>query len=356
MHRSERNAATNLRDSDLFHRHNEKMDTLLPFRAPPLLPVDFSAIEAAAARIRGHAILTPLLTSPDLDARTGGRVFLKPELLQIGGSFKFRGAYNRLAAMTQEERARGVVAASTGNHAQGIAHAARRLGMKATIVMPDDAPRVKYDNTVALGAEVITFDRMKEDRDTLGRRIAEERGCVFVPPYDDSYVIAGQGTIGLELAAQTPVRLDDVLVCCGGGGLSGGIALALKHCSPHTRVHVVEPVGYDDTVRSLELGERVPMDKNAKSICDAIAVAMPGALTFPILQSCGAGGVVVTDEDVKAAMRYAFSILKLVVEPGGAVALAAVLSGAFPVKGRNVAILLSGGNVDPAFFAKVIAE
>lgn len=344
-----------MRASVRFSLHTSGMDTLLPPAGQQTLSVDFAAIEAAEKRIRGHAVITPLLHNPDLDARTGGRIFLKPELLQIGGSFKFRGAYNRLAALTREERARGVVAASTGNHAQGIAHAARLLGMKATIVMPEDAPRVKYDNTIALGAEVMTFDRRKEDRDTLGRRIADERGCVFVPPYDDPFVIAGQGTIGIELAAQTPVRLDDVLVCCGGGGLSGGIALALKHCSPHTRVHVVEPLGYDDTVRSLQLGYRVPMDQNAKSICDAIAVAMPGALTFPILQACHAGGVVVTDEDVVDAMRYAFATLRLVLEPGGAVALAAALSGAFPVKGRNVAILLSGGNVDPDFFAKVIS-
>lgn len=356
MQCSERNAATNLRDYLLCSAHNQTMDTVLP---PPLvmpsLSVSYADIEAAAKRLHGQAVLTPLLTSPDLDARCGGHVLLKAEMLQIGGSFKFRGAYNRLSLMTAEERARGVVAASTGNHAQGIAHAARRLGMKASIVMPSDAPRVKYENTLALGAEVITFDRSKEDRDSLGRRIAEERGCVFVPPYDDPAVIAGQGTIGIELAAQAPYVLDDVLVCCGGGGLSGGIALALQHDSPSTRVHVVEPVGYDDTVRSLQLGYRVAMAPDAKSICDAIAVTMPGALTFPILQSCNVGGVVVTDEDVRSAMRYAFSTLKLVLEPGGAVALAAILSGAFPARGRNVAVILSGGNVDPSLYAKIIA-
>ena len=321
----------------------------------PRLAVDFAAIEQAALRIRGQALVTPLIENPDLNQRCGGRVFLKLESLQIGGAFKFRGAYNRLAALSPEERAKGVVAASTGNHAQGIGHAARRLGMQATIVMPADAPRIKLDNTRNLGAEVITYDRKTQDRDTIAKALATERGCVFVHPYDNPWVIAGQGTIGFELVDQSPVPLDAVVICCGGGGLTAGIATALERLSPQIRIYVVEPEGYDDTVRSLVAGHRLGIEKGAHSICDAISTLAPGELTFPILQHYGVEGITVTDDDVREAMRYGFHTLKLVIEPGAAVALAAVLTGRFEVKGRNVAVLVSGGNVDPGIFAQIIS-
>lgn len=322
---------------------------------PQKLAVDFSAIEAAALRLRGQAIITPLLENPELNELSGGRVFLKAESLQVGGAFKFRGAYNRLAALTPDQRAKGVVAASTGNHAQGIAHAARRLGMKATIVMPQDAPRIKLDNTRNLGAEVVTYDRQTQDRDTMAKAIAAGRGCEFVHPYDNPWVMAGQGTIGLELVDQAPVPLDAVLICCGGGGLTAGIGTAVKHLSPAIRVYAVEPEGYDDTVRSLQAGQRLTIEKGASSICDAISTNAPGELTFPVLQRLGVQGLVVTDDDVREAMRYAFAKLKLVLEPGGAVALAAVLTGKYPASGRAVAVILSGGNVDPALFAQIIS-
>lgn len=319
------------------------------------LAISIADIKAAAARIAGQAVVTPLLENPFLNAQTGGRIFLKAESLQVGGAFKFRGAYNRLADLTPEQKAKGVVAASTGNHAQGIGHAAKRLGLKACIIMPQDAPKIKLDNTRALGCEVVTFDRAKEDRDTLARKIATERGCVFVHPYDDPWVMAGQGTIGLELLEQTPVKLDAVLICCGGGGLTAGITTALKAARPDIDVFAVEPLGYDDTVRSLQTGQRLGIEKGATSICDAISTLAPGELTFPILQYYGVQGLTVTDDDVRAAIRYAFTQLRLVIEPGGAVALAAVLKAKLPLKGRNIAVLLSGGNVDPDLFVKLLA-
>jgi len=320
----------------------------------PKLAVDFPAIEAAAARIKGQAVVTPLLEYPDLNQRTGGRILLKAESFQVGGAFKFRGAYNRLAALSAEERAKGVVAASTGNHAQGIAHAANRLGMKATIVMPADAPRIKLDNTRNLGAEVVTYDRATQDRDTIAKAIAAERGCEFVHPYDNPWVMAGQGTIGLELVAQAGTALDAVLICCGGGGLTAGITTAIKHLSPATRVYAVEPEGYDDTVNSLLSGERQSIAPGVRSICDAISTNAPGELTFPVLQHYGVEGVRVTDDDARAAMRYGFNTLKLVIEPGGAVALGALLANKFDAKGKTVAVLISGGNVDPGLFSQII--
>ncbi len=323
---------------------------------PIKLAVDFPAIEAAAARIKGQAVVTPLLEYPDLNQRTGGRIFLKAESFQVGGAFKFRGAYNRLAALSPEERAKGVVAASTGNHAQGIAHAANRLGMKATIVMPADAPRIKLDNTRNLGAEVITYDRKTQDRDTIAKALAAERGCVFVHPYDNPWVMAGQGTIGMEMVAQAGVVLDAVLICCGGGGLTAGITTAIKHYTPQTKVYAVEPVGYDDTIRSLIAGERLSISKDANSICDAISTSSPGELTFPVLQHYGVEGITVTEDDAKRAMRYGFNTLKLVIEPGGAVALGALLAGKFDAKGKNVAVLISGGNVDPGLYSEVLGE
>ncbi len=317
--------------------------------------VTLDDIRAAAQRLRGQSVLTPLLENPALNDRVKGRVLLKVESLQIGGSFKFRGAYNRLADLTPAQKAKGVVAASTGNHAQGIGHAARRLGLEACIVMPQDAPQIKLDNTRALGCEVVTFDRRTEDRDTLARKIAAERGCVFVHPYDDPWVMAGQGTIGLELLKQVPAPADAVLICCGGGGLTAGIATALRSCGSGSEIYAVEPFGYDDTVRSLASGQRRGIEPGATSICDAISTLAPGELTFPVLQQCGVKGLAVSDDDVREAMRFAFTHLRLVLEPGGAVALAAVLAGRLPTEGRTLVVVLSGGNVDAGLFTSVLA-
>lgn len=313
-------------------------------------------IDLAASRIAGSATVTPLVNFPVLDAQLGGCALLKLESLQIGGSFKFRGAYNRLSALSPDARAKGVVAGSTGNHAQGIGHAAKRLGMQATIVMPSDAPKIKTENTLALGCEIVPYNRMTDDRDAIGRALAAERGCVFVSPFDDPYIIAGQGTIGLEILAQTDKKLDMVLICCGGGGLSAGIGMAIKHHSPATQIVLVEPEGYDDTVKSLKTGIREGIAPDAYSICDAISTRMPGELTFPIHQAIGSVGVVVSDDEVRTAMRYAFNVLKLVIEPGGAVALAAILSRKVDITGKNVAIIVSGGNVDADMFADIISK
>jgi threonine dehydratase len=322
------------------------------------LPVCLADIAAAAQRLDGHAVRTPLLGNADLDARAGGRVLLKAETLQHTGSFKFRGAWNRLSQLTPEQRRAGVVAWSSGNHAQGVAFAAQRLGIRAAIVMPHDAPRIKLENTRRLGGEVIGYDRYTEVREEIGLRIAQQRGAVIVPAYDDPQIVAGQGTVGLEIAAQAAalgVEIDQALVCCSGGGLVAGTALALRASREATRVYSVEPAGFDDHARSLALGKRVRNAPEARSICDALQAPTPGDVTFPINRALLAGGIVVTDDEVRAAMRYASATLKLVVEPGGAVALAAVLAGRLPTAGRVTAVVVSGGNVDPAQFAAIIA-
>ena len=316
----------------------------------------FVDVEAAAQRLAGIAVRTPLLTSPALDESVGRSVLLKPETLQRGGSFKFRGAYNRLAMLTADERRAGVVAWSSGNHAQGVAAAARLLGVRARIVMPADAPAIKLANTRALGAEVITYDRYTGDREAIARSLAERDGGVLVPSYDDPAIIAGQGTAGLELFQDTPQALDALLVCCGGGGLTAGCALALEALSPQTHLFCVEPEGYDDHARSLASGRRERADPSRSSICDALLSPTPGALTFPINRRLLTAGLVVSEDEVRAAMRYAFRDLKLVIEPGGAVALAALLAGRLPDRYRRVAVLLSGANVDPALFAEIIGD
>lgn len=322
------------------------------------LPVRPADIDAAARRLHGHAVRTPLLENDELDALAGGRVLLKAETLQHTGSFKFRGAWNRLSQLTATERRAGVLAWSSGNHAQGVALAAQRLGIRAAIVMPRDAPRIKIENTRRLGAEIIGYDRYSEVREEIGRRIARERGAVIVPAYDDAQIVAGQGTVGLEIAEQAAalgLTVDQALVCCSGGGLVAGTALALRTARDDTRVYSVEPAGFDDHARSLRLGERVSNAPDARSICDALQAPTPGEVTFPINRALLAGGLVVSDDDVRAAMRFAFRTLKLVVEPGGAVALAAVLAGKIPTEGRVTAVVLSGGNVDPAAFAAIVA-
>lgn len=319
------------------------------------LPVSFADVAAAADRLRGVAAETPLLESDALNAMVGGRLLIKPEPLQRTGSFKFRGAYNAIATL----RPASVVAYSSGNHAQGVAMAAALLGLPATIVMPADAPRTKLDGTRALGASVITYDRFVDDREAIGREVAERTGAILIRPYDDPLIVAGQGTVGLELAEQSARRaamLDAVLVCCGGGGLVAGCAVALSGRVPGPAVYSVEPSDFDDTARSLAKGARVGNRPDRRSFCDALLAAMPGELTFAINSRLLAGGLSVTDAEVARAMRLAFRHLRLVVEPGGAVALAAALAGRLPTEGRTIGVVVSGGNVDAELFARVLAE
>lgn len=310
-------------------------------------------VVAAAGRIAGQAVRTPLLRNDALDAATGARIWLKPECLQRTGSFKFRGAYNRLSAIPEAERGGGVVAYSSGNHAQGVAAAAKLLGMPALIVMPQDAPAVKVARTRGHGAEVVFYDRYTEDRTAIAAAIAAKRGAVIVPPYDDPYIVAGQGTAGLEAAddlAAMGVVADMALVCCGGGGLASGFAVGSG-----LPVVAVEPEGYDDVVRSLAAGRILPVENPGPTICDALQTLEMSRLTFGILRKHGARGVFVTEPQVRAAVAFAFRELKLVVEPGGAVALAAALAGVVEVRGKTAVVVLSGGNVETAMFEACLA-
>ncbi|MFQ5958129.1 MAG: threonine/serine dehydratase [Alphaproteobacteria bacterium] len=319
----------------------------------------FADVEAAAERLEGRAVRTPLLESPLLNEQLGARVLIKAEPLQRTGSFKFRGAYNRISRLSEAERTRGVVAYSSGNHAQGVAAAAHAVGAPALIVMPEDAPAVKVDNTRAWGAEIEIYDRYSVSRENIARRIADERGATLVPPFDHPLIIAGQGTVGLELAAQATALgadLDAVLVPCGGGGLIAGCALALSQRAPGAAVYAVEPEGFDDTTRSLAAGSRQQARAGARSFCDALLAPTPGELTFAINRERLAGGLVVSDAEVAQAMRLAFLYLKLVVEPGGAVALAAVASGKLDCRGKTVAVVASGGNVDAKTFGAALAR
>jgi threonine dehydratase len=325
-----------------------------PLPAPP----GFPDILAAAERLAGKAILTPLLESQALNARVGGRILIKPETLQRTGSFKFRGAYNRISQIPPARRAVGVVSYSSGNHAQGVAAAAALFDMPATIVMPADAPAIKIANTRGYGATVELYERASESREARAKAIAAELGATIVRPYDDSDIMAGQGTCGLEIARQAEqlgAQLDALLVCCGGGGLASGCAIALAEVSPRTKVYAVEPEGFDDTRRSLEGGERVTNPPGHDSFCDALLSPTPGALTFSVNRRLLAGGFAVSDDEVAAAMAYAFSNLKLVVEPGGAVSLAALLAGKIDVRGKTLALTLTGGNVDPETHARAVA-
>jgi threonine dehydratase len=319
--------------------------------------VSFDDVRTAAVRLDGVTRRTPLLRSDVLDAATGGTVWLKPECLQRTGSFKIRGAYNRLAAMTDAERARGVVAFSSGNHAQGVALAARLLGIAATIIMPLDAPAVKVSATEADGARVVRYDRYAEDRAAIAARLVGEggsaEGATIVPPFDDPFVVAGQGTAGLEAVedlAAMGVVADIAVVCCGGGGLASGVAIGSG-----LPVVAVEPAGYDDVVRSLAGGAIVRVEAPGPTICDALQTLVMAPLTFAILHGRGATGVAVTDAEAARAVAFAFRTLKLVVEPGGAVALAAALTGRVDLKGKTAIIVLSGGNVDADVFARCLA-
>jgi len=314
-------------------------------------------IEAAAQRLAGVAVRTPLINAPVLDDVLQARVFLKAETLQRTGSFKFRGAYNKIASIPQDRHTAGVVAYSSGNHAQGVAAAARLLGLRATIVMPSDAPRAKRERTLALGAEIVPYDRNREDRAAIAERIAGERGATLVPPYDDPLIIAGQGTIGREIVedlARAGLVPDIVVIGASGGGLAAGISLGVKAKVPDAKLYTVEPEGFDDTRRSFESGKRESNARLSGTICDALMSATPGELTFPITQRLIGQGMTASDAEVARAVRYAFEELKLVVEPGGAIGLAALLAGKLDVKGKVVVGILSGGNVDAALFAKLI--
>ncbi len=315
-------------------------------------------VEAAARRLEGVALHTPLITSPVLDALTHGRIFLKAEILQRTGSFKFRGAYNKLSSIPPDERSRGVVAYSSGNHAQGVAAAAQLLGMPAVIVMPADAPRPKRERTAAFGAEVVFYDRAREDRQAIAQEIARQRDAALVPPYDDPLIIAGQGTAGREIMddlAAHGLAPDVVVVTASGGGLTAGTALAVKARVPEARLYTAEPEGFDDHARSFRSGHREKNVALTGTICDALMAQTPGELTFAINRNLVAEGSAVSDKDVGAAVAFAFHELKLVVEPGGAAALAALLAGKIDVKGKIAVAILSGGNVDPELFYRLVA-
>ena len=325
--------------------------------ASQALPVSSADIDAAARVLAPFAVRTPLLSSPALDERTGAKVFLKPEMLQRTGSFKFRGAFNKLSSIPVASRGGGVVAFSSGNHAQGVAHAAQILNMQATIVMPADAPLSKRQRTKAFGAEVVLYDRDRDDREAIARDIAGKRGATLVRPYDDPFVIAGQGTVGREIAedmAALGITPDIVVAPASGGGLIAGSATAIKARYPQAMVMSGEPEGFDDHARSLRAGKREPHHAEGRTICDALMATIPGEITFAINSRLLTQGITASDAEVGTAVAFAFRELKLVVEPGGAVGLAALLAGRIDARGKNVVIVLSGGNVDADLYARLI--
>lgn len=321
--------------------------------------VELRDIEAAADRLRDIVVRTPLISSHALDEIAGGTVLLKAECLQRTGSFKIRGAYNLLSQLSPEQASRGVVAFSSGNHAQGVAAAGSMLGIETTIVMPEDAPPAKIENTRRLGGTTVLYDRHSGDREAIAREIAAERDCEVVPSFDHEDIITGQGTVGLEIMQQCDelgVSPDQVLINCSGGGLSAGCAVAIRSLSADTSVHTVEPAGFDDTARSLLAGRREQNETPATSICDALQVETPGKITFAINKEILSAGLVVTDKEVREAMRFGFQHLKLVIEPGGAAALAAVLSERIATRDKVTVVVLSGGNVDVKLFASIQSE
>jgi len=326
-------------------------------RDSELLPT-VAEVEAAARRIAGRAVETPLLEWPALNERIGGRVLVKPEQLQRTGSFKFRGAFNKLSRLVELGGSAGaVVAYSSGNHAQGVAAAAQLLGFKAAIVMPSDAPAIKIANTRSYGAEVVLYDRQRDNREAIADDLAAKTGATIVRPYEDADIISGQGTVGLELARQARARgaeLDAALIPCGGGGLIAGSTLALQATWPRLPVFACEPEGFDDTGRSLAAHRRLGIVAGAKTVCDGLMAPTPGRLTFALNDRQLAGGLALSDEEVLAAMAYGFQVLKLVLEPSGAVTLAALLSGKFQGRGLTIGIVCSGGNVDPDVYARAL--
>jgi threonine dehydratase len=325
--------------------------TMLP------LPVSSADIDAAARVLAPFAVRTPLLSPPVLSDRVGTKVFLKPEVLQRTGSFKFRGAFNKLSSIPMSARGGGVVAFSSGNHAQGVAAAAQILNMRATIVMPADAPLSKRERTKGYGAEVVLYDRDREDREAIARDIAAKRGATLVPPYDDPMVIAGQGTVGREIAEDMTalgITPDIVVAPVSGGGLIAGVATAVKARFPQAMLMSAEPEAFDDHARSLRAGKREAHSSNGRTICDALMASIPGEITFAINSRLLTKGLTASDAEVGTAVGFAFRELKLVVEPGGAVGLAALLAGRIDISGKNVVIVLSGGNVDEDLYAKLI--
>jgi threonine dehydratase len=317
--------------------------------APIRIPT-FADIQAAAGRIAGQAVVTPLLEYPALNARLGRRVLLKPEIFQRTGSFKFRGAYNRISIIPESERGKGVVAFSSGNHAQGVAAAAALFKIPATIVMPIDAPRSKIDGTKSYGAKVNFYDRRKEDREAIAAKLLAETGGTLVRPFDDPDIVAGQGTAGMEMVQQAKalgVMLDRVFVPCGGGGVTAGVALAFAALSPQTKVVPVEPTDYDGMGRSLRAGERTAAPGKAASIADSLQAPMPGVAPFGAAKALLSDALVVGDTELSRAVSLAFRMLKLVVEPGGAAGLAGALETAGQTSDSAIGILLSGGNADP---------
>ncbi len=321
--------------------------------------MNIDMIRAAAQRIQDHARYTPLLNSPFLDEIAGRRVWVKPECLQHTGSFKFRGGWSALSALNEQTRAKGVIAFSSGNHAQGVALAARSHGVPSVIIMPSDAPALKITNRKALGAEVVLYDRDGESRDAIGAAMSKERGLTLIKPYDEPEVIAGQGTVGLEIAAQAAehgVTKAEVIVCCGGGGLTSGIALALEADAPDMLVRPVEPEGFEDVARSLKDGVIRSNTATSGNICDAVITLQPGDITFPIMKRLCGSGLTVSEDEALQAMAQAFSRLKLVAEPGGAIALASALYRSDQITGDDVIVVISGGNVDAALFQTALSR
>ncbi len=321
--------------------------------------ISIDDISSAATRLRGVAVETPLIRCAELDQVAGGRIYVKPECLQVTGSFKIRGAYNLLSQLGEMQAKNGVVAWSSGNHAQGVAAAGGMLGISTAIVMPEDAPKSKIENTQRLGGEIILYNRYEGDREKIAKRIAAERGASIVPSYDHPHIIAGQGTVGLEMMLQAQAQdteVDQALVCCGGGGLIAGSAIAMKSLNSDVKIYPVEPICFDDTARSLCSGQREKNHQNARSICDALQTESPGEITFPINKKLLEPGLTVSDDDVRSAMRFAFRNLKLVVEPGGAVALAAILAGKVETARKTTLVVLSGGNVDYKLFSEIMAD
>ncbi|MEZ5927488.1 MAG: threonine/serine dehydratase [Parvularculaceae bacterium] len=316
-------------------------------------------VRRAAERLKGKALLTPLIENETLNEKVGGRVLMKAEVLQHCGSFKFRGAYNLLSQMNPDQRKRGVLAWSSGNHAQGVALAAKLLDIPATILIPADAPALKAERVRGYGATIITYDRYSEDRETIGRTLAAERGMTLAPSYDDFDIIEGQGTLALEAAHQAVelgAAFDVFITCCGGGGMTAGCATILEEISPATQIAIAEPEGFDETWASIRDGVLRKADISRRTLCDALASPAPGELTLPIMARRVSAGASITDDEVQAAVAYAFKYLKLVVEPGGAVALAAVLTGKIPAAGRTIGLTLSGGNIDPSLYAQILSD